>query len=957
MQNQELNDECERLRQRVAELEESLAGYARLRKEASESKLQARALLNASSDIVMICDQIGAILAINDNGALRLHKAPEELIGQSIFDFIPEDILQKRKRWLNHVVESRKPIQFKDEFGGVTYGHRLYPFFDNRTNAGRIAVVTRDISESERAIKALRESEARYRAILEDQSELICRYLPDGRLSYVNEAYARYFGKDRQELINKNFIPHIPEDDLKLVKEHIDSLSLAKPVTSFEHKIIMSGGDIRTQHWTHRAIYDAMHNLIEFQAVGRDITQRRIAQEALRESERRYRSLFEDSPIALWEDDFSQVKEYFNYQRSLGFYDFRRHFWDNPGAVSHCIGLVGLLDVNNAAMKLFGAQNKADLLAGLHKILTDNSIHFFRDVFLSLSEGQRVIEGETTAKTLADERIFVSIQFNVAPGYEDTLGKVLVSMIDITERKRAEQEVKENRAFLHQVIDTVPSPIFVKDREGYFVLVNKSMAEIYGTTPPDLIGKRGEDFNPNEDETSIFRAEDLEVLDSQQPIFIPQRVVTSTTGEIRWHATTKLPLAGKDQVLGVAVDITERKNAEVERISMEKHLRQAQKLQALGTLAGGIAHDFNNMIFAILGFIRLALKLAPKGAKLEEYLLQVQSAGMRASDLVRQILTFSRQTDQEKKPVHLIALCKEIARMLRATLPATITLSINVAPSLSDSDDTILGDPTQIHQVLMNLCTNAAHAMRESGGALEMALSEVTLSLQSETANPEQQTGTYLEIRVRDAGHGIDPAISEQIFDPFFTTKKPGEGTGMGLSVVHGIVKSHGGTITVESEVGVGTTFCICLPKYTEPLCHKNSEGEASPKGNERILFIDDEEMLVQMAHDMLSQLGYQVTVRTSAVEAFELFTAAPRSFDLIITDQTMPNMTGIEFAQKVLALQPEIPIVLLTGYSETVTPEVAKQAGICEYIMKPVVEEQIAKTIRSLLDNKAPTC
>jgi PAS domain S-box-containing protein len=951
MEEQELKLECERLRQQVKELEECLANQNRMRSELAEFKLQAKAVLNASSDIVMLCDQSGVILAINENGALRMHKTPDELVGQSIFNQIPEELLQKRKRWLNHVVESRKPIQFKDEHQSVTYGHRLYPFFDNRTNAVRIAIVTRDISESERAIKALRESEARYRAILEDQAELICRYLPDGRLSYVNEAYARYYGKDRMELINKNFIPHIPDEDLTLIQDHIDSLNPSKPVTSFEHQIIMPGGEIRWQHWTHRAIYDANGILTEYQGVGRDITRRRLAQEALRESERRYRSLFEDSPIALCEQDFSHVKEYFQYQRSLGVYDFKRHFWDNPGALTHCAGLIGLLDFNNAGLKLFKAQTKQELLSGLHLFFNEESMQFFRDMLCALVEGQRVIEGETSMKTIDGELLFVSIKLNVAPGYGDTLGKVLISMIDITERKRAEQELKENRAFLHQIIDTVPSPIFVKDREGRFVLANKAMADLYGAAPLDLVGKRGEDFNSHEDETSVFRAEDLEVLDSQHPLFIPQRIVTNAKGEQRWHSTTKLPLAG-NHVLGVAVDITERKAAEAERTRMEKHLRQAQKLQALGTLAGGIAHDFNNMIFAILGFIRLALKQAPKNTKLEEYLLQVQSAGMRASDLVRQILTFSRQTEQEKKPVHLIPLFKELARMLRATLPTTITLNINIDSSLAEEDDMVLGDPTQIHQVLMNLCTNGAHAMRESGGVLEMALGLATLSSQEQSENPDHHLGQYLEIRVRDTGHGIAPTILEQIFDPFFTTKKPGEGTGMGLSVVHGIVQSHGGLVTVESEVGSGSTFVIRLPKHLEIPCQESGAGEAPPRGDERILFVDDERILVQMAHDMLSQLGYNVTTRTSAVEAYELFAAAPNNFDLIITDQTMPHMTGMEFASKALALRPDIPIVLLTGYSETVTQETAKQAGVREYAMKPVVEEQMAKIIRAVLDN-----
>ena len=276
---EELLAENQELKNRLQELSEQRDTIERLRGELADLKLQSKAVLNASSDTVTILDPVGTILAINDSGAMRLRGTPEQYAGTSIFDLIPQELAQKRKRWLHHAVETRKPIQFKDDYRGITYGHRLFPFFDDRTSAVRVAVLTRDISESEKALKALRESEARYRAILEDQTELICRYLPDGRLSYVNEAYARYFNKDRHELINRNFIPHIPEEDIRVMKHHTSSLSPEKPVTSFEHRVIMEGGELRWQHWTHRAIYDMAGSLTEYQAVGRDITQKRIAPE------------------------------------------------------------------------------------------------------------------------------------------------------------------------------------------------------------------------------------------------------------------------------------------------------------------------------------------------------------------------------------------------------------------------------------------------------------------------------------------------------------------------------------------------------------------------------------------------------------------------------------------------------------------------------------------------------
>ncbi|TVM19348.1 hypothetical protein DPQ33_03030 [Oceanidesulfovibrio indonesiensis] len=946
------HSELEALRERVAELERERGDHARARDELLEQRIAANALLNASSDSLIVLDQLGTILAINDAGVRRFGGDAASIRGRNIFDFIEGETHEHMRHWFKEAVETQKSVQFKVGTDFATYGYRLTPSSEPGTNAVRVALLIRDISENERALIALRESEARYRGILEDQTELICRYLPDGRLSYVNEAYARHFGKTPRELINTNFIPHIPDEDVVLIRSRIAGLSPENPVTSFEHRVIMDNGEVHWHHWTHRAIYSAQNELVEYQAVGRSITKRKKAQLALQESEARYRSLFEDSPISLWVEDFSLVKEYLDFQRHQGVTDFRRHFDENPLAVAHCAGLVSVRDVNKATVKLFNAHDKSELLSSLEAVFVDETLDHFKDEIVALAEGQRTFTCETRHRTLDGDLRDVIIHISVAPGSEHRLDMILVSLLDVTQRKRMEMELDDSRNFLHQIVDTVPSPIFVKDREGRFIMVNKAMADIYGASPQELIGKTGADFNPNEDETSLFRIEDLEVLDSNQPLFIPQRVITSISGETRWFSTTKLPLKGKDQVLGVAVDITERKEAEAERTRLEKHFRQAQKMQALGTLAGGIAHDFNNMIFAILGFVRLALRNAEPGSKMEEYLKQVHSASMRASDLVRQILTFSRQTEQERKPVAVASLVKETAKLLRATLPTTIDMHVEIEPEAEGEQSSILGDPTQVHQVIMNLCTNAGHAMRMRGGDLTVHLGLREVTPESARNVLEQNPGTFVELTVSDTGHGIDPAIMEQIYDPFFTTKEPGEGTGMGLSVVHGIVKSHGGTVHVDSEVGVGTTFTILLPRLVQTEEELNAQSSIySPRGDEHILFVDDEALLVQMAEETLSQLGYSVTATTSPTKALEMFSQTPDAFDIVITDQTMPGMTGMELARTMLAAKPDLPIVLMTGYSEAVTSDIARQSGLSEYLMKPVVEEELAQTIRHVLD------
>lgn len=947
----EMEAELAQLRRRVAELEQATDAVPRLREELAEQRAMNRAMLNAAAESVMVLDPLGTVLAINEVGAHRLGQPPDVILGRIIFEFFAEELVANRRRWLNEAVETKKPIQFKDGYRGVTYGHRMHPYIDPHTQVVRVAIYSRDITDSEKAILALRDSEARYRAILEDQTELICRYLPDGKLSYVNEAYARFFKKNRQDLINKNYIPHIPREDLVIIQQHIMGLSPELPVTSFEHRVILDDGEIHWQHWTHRAIYDAAQRLTEYQAVGRNITRRKKAQEALMESERRYRSLFEDSPISLWEEDFSLIKEHFDTLARQGVTDFAAWFHEHPEDVAHCLELVGLLDVNNATLELFGATRKEELLGGLKTIFTENTYRFFRDELIALARGEQTFSQETEHLTLRGERKHVVIHLNVAPGYEETLGKVLVSVLDVTQRTLAEEQLNEQRVFLRQIIDTVPSLIFVKDRNGRFVLVNKALADLYNTTPTAMEGRTGGGFSPTDDEISIMQLEDEEVLDSQQPLFIPQRILTSASGVRRWFSSTKLPLRGKDQLLGVAVDITERKEAENERAKLEKHFRQAQKMQALGTLAGGIAHDFNNMIFAILGFVRLALRQVDENSKAAEYLQQIQSAGMRASDLVRQILTFSRQTEQEKKPVHLLSLFKEITRMLRATLPSTIEIVQEINPGVNESTDTILGDPTQIHQVIMNLCTNAGHAMRERGGTLTLSLAHVALTPQQARGVVELPPGDYLDLGVRDTGHGIPPDILEQIYDPFFTTKAPGEGTGMGLSVVHGIVKNHGGSVSVDTAVGKGTHFSVRLPRLLQDPGQEERLCRIAPTGTEHVLFVDDEALLVQMAGEMLSQLGYTVTGATDPLKALDLYKQSPNKFDLVITDQTMPHLTGLELATQVLTMHPDKPVILLTGYSEAVTREVAEAAGVAEFIMKPVVEEQLAQTIRHVLD------
>lgn len=382
---------------------------------------------------------------------------------------------------------------------------------------------------------------------------------------------------------------------------------------------------------------------------------------------------------------------------------------------------------------------------------------------------------------------------------------------------------------------------------------------------------------------------------------------------------------------------------------MQAKLARSEKFQALGQMASGVAHDFNNILSAIMGYAEMAQYDIPEENRSRRSIEQVLKASNRAKDLVKQILAFSRESEQELRPIQVHHIVKEALKLLRASLPTTIDIRQNI----SAHGTTVLADPTQIHQILMNLCTNAHHAMREKGGVLEVDLAPVELDGNEMAANPDLEPGSYLKLSISDTGHGMDSSTLERIFDPYFTTKEKGVGTGMGLSVVHGIVQSHGGGVKVFSEPGKGTTFDVLFPRIEKEIEYKTEALEPLPLGNERILFVDDEEVLVDLGKQMLERLGYKVVSRTSSVEALEAFRADPHKFDLVITDMTMPNMTGDEFAEEIMAIRPDTPIILCTGFSDRITKEKAEKMGIREFAMKPLVMSDLAKTIRKILDKE----
>jgi len=386
-----------------------------------------------------------------------------------------------------------------------------------------------------------------------------------------------------------------------------------------------------------------------------------------------------------------------------------------------------------------------------------------------------------------------------------------------------------------------------------------------------------------------------------------------------------------------------------EKKEVEFQLQHAQKMEAIGTLAGGIAHDFNNILGAIMGYAELAQLNFSGNPKVQRYIDQLFLASERAKSLVQQILSFSRQDKFEKIPIDISQLVKETLKLLRASIPTTIEINQNIESNLG----LIEADPTQIQQVVMNLCTNALHAMEEEGGEIFVGLSPAVISLEDSSSYQNGKPGQYVKLIVKDTGHGMNKDTISHIFEPYFTTKDVGKGTGMGLAMVYGIVQSLGGDIRVHSKPGAGTSFHLLFPIIEKKIENTKQKYESPlPTGNEQILFVDDEKYLVDIGKDTLEGLGYQVETRTNAYDALEAFRAQPAKYDLIITDMTMPTMTGEQLASAVMKIRLDIPIILCTGYSKKAVPENAMKMGISTVLMKPVAINDMAKAVRKVLDN-----
>ena len=777
-------------------------------------------------------------------------------------------------------------------------------------------LISRDVSQIERSEKEARLNHAKYMELVESANSIIMRRDISGQITFLNKFAQNFFGYRKDEILGKNVIGTIVPEversgrDLKAMIE--DMGKRPERYTNCENENMRANGDRVWIAWTNKPIRDEHGRFTEMLCIGNDITERKLAEEAKKESEERLEVL---------------AKATFE---GIAFID---------GSV--------VIDANPQLAQM----HQYDLSELIGKPLADLVAPEGRE--LARQNVEAGYEGRYQNRLLRKDGSTIVVETQ-AKHFEYRGRTIRVSVVrDISERKRAEEAVAREAKLevqLAQTLEITGAMIWEYRFHEQEYWLDKTACKMLGIEPEDMPISRKiwvERFLHPDDlrnsESVFSRLISGENLAAE----IRHRYKNQKTGEWRWvHAHAAVSEKDADgralRLVGTAMDFTDSHR-------LEEQLAQSQKLEAIGTLAGGIAHDFNNILAAIIGYSEiLTLFHIPKDSPARPDLDQVLRAAYRAKDLVGQILILSRKTELEKKPVLVSPIVREALKFLRSTLPATI----EIRQSIESDMGKVLADATQIHQVVMNLCTNAGHAMAERGGVLGIRLDEADLDAPAAEKFQDLDPGPYLRLVVTDTGIGMNRATLERIFEPYFTTKEQGAGTGLGLAVTHGIIKNHRGAITVESEPGKGATFEVLLPRLAaEPVEFANDVSLSIPGGNEHVLFIDDEEALVNMAQSSLGNLGYSVIVETGGNKALEVFRSNPESFDIVITDLTMPGMTGIELAERLKSVRPEIPIILCSGSIDESLREKAKSLGINDFLPKPVGVHALAEAVRRVLD------
>jgi len=648
------------------------------------------------------------------------------------------------------------------------------------------------------------------------------------------------------------------------------------------------------------------------------------AEEALKASEQRYRTLFDSADDAI--------------------------FLLKDRKIVKC---------NEATLRLFGG-SREDLLGQAVEDLSpprqpngEDTRKRAMEIYHAVYHGKKPKRFEWIHRRLDSTPFFAEVSLNRL----DFSGEVHLQAIvrDITANKEAERALRESEYRFRTFYNSNPEGVVLLDFEGRILDANRALMTMSGYTALEIVDRHFTEFVPEAYHEAAWQAvlsmeKGISQKEPSEIALIREDGFPLPVSIKGWRITDE---ESRPVALGVFVrDLTKEKHLVEEKTALEKQLLQSQRIEAIGTLAGGIAHDFNNILGGIIGYTELALieESPDEEGKRRDYLHRVLDAGRRAKDLVQQILRFSRPKEASVTTIAVTPLLKESVKLMRSILPKTIRIEQGF-----DADvDTICGDATQIHQVVMNLCTNAYHAMRDDGGVLALSLRNVSFPAPREWMSLKVPPGEYLQLGISDTGCGIEPQLSERIFNPYFTTKPGSEGSGLGLSVTLGIVKGHNGLIEMESTVGKGTRFDVYLPVARCKAMQEEPSADSLPVGRqENILVVDDELFFLDVVRESLEYLGYRVQAHASSLKALEAFKEDPTGFDLLVTDQTMPEMTGVQLIAEIRKLHGTVPVLLCTGYSETVTEQTAGYYGITRFLMKPVSTKDLARAVHEALDGK----
>jgi PAS domain S-box-containing protein len=900
----------EELEQRVRLLEQELIE----RRNQAEALQFTQFAVDHCSDAAFWIDTGTRVIYVNEAACRSLSYSREELLNMRIADFDPKfasglnqqqwDELKKNGSMTIESLHRRKD--------GTLFPVEIvfnYLKFEGKEYNCSFA---RDISERKKAETLLHQGEEIIKSISR-AAPLAIGMVVNRMFKQVNDRMCEMLGYSREELLGKDArMIYATQEDYEYVGREKYGQIKKFGIGTVETRWSRKDGEV-IEVLLSSVPMDPKDGSVGVTFTALDITDRKRTEEKLRDSSERYQMLF------------SNVKDavFVHQPKAL----------DRPGTY---------IEVNDAACQIYGYTKEEFSKLSAWELTSPEIREQIPERIKRLFDEKHILF-ETTHVTKYGRRLAVETHSHL---FEWKGRPTVLSIVrDITTRKKTEKSLRESEELLNSIVDSMTDGIVVLDRNYHITYWNKAMERISRVTHekamqdgktawkffPGLIQKGIDNMIRQAMEGQVMRQDDI-------PYYLPD-------GTTVYTSETCTPLKSEDGeirgVLSVVRDITEKK-------TLEARLQQAQKMEAIGTLAGGIAHDFNNILGIIVGNAELAIDDVPEWNPAHRNLQEIRKSCLRARDVVRQILSFSRQTEQKLEPINITPVIHESLKFLRSSLPSTVTIKHN----LIIQKETVYSDPTQINQILINLSTNAAHAMREKGGTLSIDLENVTLNETEAGRFHELLPGEFVKMTVSDTGHGMPPHILDRIFDPYFTTKSIGEGTGLGLAVVHGIVQNHGGAIAVQSQPGKGSVFQIYLPLVEVEPVRKMDFSGTLPKGQESILFIDDEDAIVEMVQEMLQRLGYQIVCEQSPLKALELFQAQPDKFDLIITDMTMPQMLGTTLVKEMLLVRPEVPIILCTGFSEQINEEKALAIGVRAFMMKPIVMTEIAKIIRNVLDH-----